>query len=254
MASETPRLRRPTRLRIVDDVRKSLEDAILSGHMQPGERLLETPLATQLGVGRTTVREALLALERDGLVVNEPRRGAFVTRLSPADASDLRMVRALLEAFAVQLARNRFDGRLIDELSALVGKLRACQLPDDFPRLIQIDLAFHRLLVERAGSRRLLDIWSALNGQIGALMLLGVERRHATIDDVLAYHEGVLSAMRARDPDLVQRRIIDHAIGDLPQSTAVRESIVQVLETLATRDFAGSRLPPDQSPDQPDDR
>jgi len=72
MSDEKPKLHQPSRLRLVDDVHHSLQDAILSGRMRPGERLVEMWISEQLGVSRTTVREALLMLEHDGLVVSTP--------------------------------------------------------------------------------------------------------------------------------------------------------------------------------------
>src|SRR5262245_34001185 len=89
MSSELLKLRARRRARIVDDVYRSLEEAILSGRMRPGERLVESKIADHLGVSRTTVREALLMLERQGYVVSKPRRGTFVTRLAREDALDL---------------------------------------------------------------------------------------------------------------------------------------------------------------------
>src|SRR5690348_15318328 len=102
-------LKQVSRLRLVDGVMHSLEDAILSGQMRPGERLIETRIVSELGVSRTTVREALLMLARRGLVVSEPRRGTFVTRLSPDDALDLKVTRALLEGFALRVGYGRID-------------------------------------------------------------------------------------------------------------------------------------------------
>jgi DNA-binding GntR family transcriptional regulator len=235
MSPETVRLRRPTRLRVVDDVCKSLEEAILSGQMQPGARLVETSIAGQLGVSRTTVREALLMLAQRGLVVTLPRRGAFVTRLSPEDALDLKMARALLEGFAVRLGRDGLDEALADELRGLIEEMRACRLPEDFPRIVQIDLAFHRSLVERAGSSRLLDLWSRLNGQIGALILLGVERRHATLGDFVKLHEDLLAAVRAGDPRALQAAVIDHYMGGQPGAAAPTATATQTIESLVGR-------------------
>src|SRR5215207_3276571 len=113
MPPETLKLRTPSRARLVDDVYRSLEEAILSGRMRPGERVVESWLSKHLEVSRTTIREALLMLERDGYVVSEPRRGTFVTRLSHEDALDLCYNRALLESFAVRSGHKRIDDQLI---------------------------------------------------------------------------------------------------------------------------------------------
>src|SRR5688572_17099699 len=114
------KLRPPSRLRLVDDVSHSIEDAILAGRMRPGDRLIETRLCAELGVSRTTLREALLMLERRGLVRGEPRRGTFVTRLSRTETRDLCLARALLEAYAVTVGYRRLDESVFERLEHLL--------------------------------------------------------------------------------------------------------------------------------------
>src|SRR3712207_3144547 len=154
------KLRPPTRLRLVDDVASSLEDAILAGRVRPGERLIETRVCAELGVSRTTLREALLMLERRGLVRGEPRRGTFVTRLSRDEARDLCLVRALLEAYAVGTGYARLDEATFARLDALVAEMATCRLPEETPRLIRLDRDFHGLLVRVADSARVRELWA----------------------------------------------------------------------------------------------
>ena len=129
-SNDVARLRPPSRLRLVDDVAHSLEDAILAGEMRPGERLIETRICAELGVSRTTLREALLMLERRGLVRSEPRRGTFVTRLSRNESRDLRLARALLEAYAVSAGYERLDEATFAQLDDLLDRMAACALPE----------------------------------------------------------------------------------------------------------------------------
>ena len=197
MSQEGPELRKPSRVRVVDDSRRILEDAILSGRMRPGERLVESRLCEQLGVSRTTVREALLMLERQGLVVTIPRRGTFVTRLSLQDALDISYLRALLEGFAVSIGYGRIDGPVFDQLAVTIGLMATCVLPADVPRLIQLDAAFHSPLVDAARSPRLTELWSSLNGGVGAAMQRTIEAQQVTIEQVMLLHRDLLDALRA---------------------------------------------------------
>jgi DNA-binding GntR family transcriptional regulator len=219
-------LRPPSRSRLVDDVSRSLEEAILSGKMRPGDRLIETWLAKHLNVSRTTVREALLMLERQGYVVSEPRRGTFVTRLSHEDALDLCYNRALLESFAVGLGYQRINNEVLGQMADCLEQMRRCRLPDDVPRLIQIDLAFHRPLVEAAGSRRLMELWSSLGGQIGALVLRSLEEQHAQIEDVVAFHQRLLDAIASGHPEIAKRGVLDHYVR-VEDRLAVRNELIQ---------------------------
>ena len=158
---------RAKRLRLVDDVRRTLEEAILCGDMRPGDRLPVAQIAEEFNVSLTTVREALLMLENQGLVVNRPRQGAFVTRLSGQDAYELCQARALLESFAITAGLDQVDAEFIVRLRALLDEMRACTLPQDLPSLIRIDLAIHEAIIGLADSQRIFELWSGLSGQIG---------------------------------------------------------------------------------------
>lgn len=228
-------LRQVSRLRLVDGVVHSIEDAILSGQMQPGTRLIEAQIVSELGVSRTTVREALLILERRGLVFSEPRRGTFVTRLSPDDALDLKVTRALLEGYALCVGYNHIDDTAIARMEELVTEMATCRLPEDIPRLIPIDLAFHRVLITCAGSPRLVNLWSSLNGQIGALILSGIENWHATTADMVGLHRQLLMAVRSRDPALMQETVIAHYIRTENEGTVSVAAIAPVIAAVATR-------------------
>jgi GntR family transcriptional regulator, rspAB operon transcriptional repressor len=210
----TATLRRPSGLRLVDDVAHSIEDAILAGRMRPGERLIETKLCDELGVSRTTLREALLKLERRGLVRGEPRRGTFVTRLAREDALDLCRARALLEAYALTSGFDRLDASTFAALDDLLIEMAGLNLPDDVPRLIGIDLAFHRLLVQDADAPRVVELWSSLNGQMSALILSSIEHHHAGIDDVVAFHRALLDAVRSGDVAVAREAVLIHYVGN----------------------------------------
>lgn len=231
MPPDTLKLRPPSRSRLVDDVYRSLEEAILSGRMRPGDRLVETWIADQLNVSRTTIREALLMLERGGYVKSNPRRGMCVTRLAPEDSLDLRTMRALLESFAVSAGYARVDQALLDHLERSQELMLACRLPEDVPTLIQIDLAFHRPLAELAGSSRLVELWSSLNGQMGALILSSIERQHAGIADVAALHQRLIDALRSGDPENAQEAVMEHYVRADERATytaAMRHTIAAV--------------------------
>lgn len=203
-------LRPPNRARLVDEVRASIEEAILGGVMRPGERLLEAQLAGELSVSRTTVREALLMLEHQGLVESHARRGTFVTRLSPDDALDVGFARALLEAYAVRAGFARIDAELLGRLENIIAAMGGCALPRDVPRLVQLDTDFHRLLVESCGARRIVELWASLGGPIRALYITTLENEHATIDYVVDFHRTLLDALSSGDPRAAQDAVIRH--------------------------------------------
>src|SRR5574337_84924 len=83
---------------------QAIRDAVLSGSLKPGDRIIEEKLATSLGIGQPTVREALKELEFQGFVRKIPRRGTYVTKLTQDDFRKILEVRMVLELFAIGLA------------------------------------------------------------------------------------------------------------------------------------------------------
>ena len=209
-----------------------IEQAILAGTVLPGERLIEASIAERLGVSRTTVREALLMLERQGLIVSKPRRGTFVTRLSREESLDMGFTRALLEGFAVGAGLERLNGAVLGRMEALLEEMGRCRLPADTPRLMQCDVEFHRPLVEAAGSPRLLELWSSLNGQIRALFLTTLESEHVRVEEVVALHRMLLDEGRSGDPERAQRAVFQHYVR-LPDGQGPPPALVQILATMA---------------------
>src|ERR1700723_750050 len=105
-----------------DRVVMELRQAILSGRLKPGERLIEGHLADELGVSRNPVREAIRVLASEGLVDVAARRGASVAVMSDQEARETIEVRALLEGQNARLAARRHDKELIKRIDAVLNK------------------------------------------------------------------------------------------------------------------------------------
>ena len=132
-------------------VAERIRHAILSGAFQPGERLNETGLAAELKVSRIPVREALLQLQEQGLVINQPRRGMFVVRLNEEDVQRINSLRIILEAEAMKLCRANLTATYEARLAAVVNKLDDCQSESDFDASM-LDLEFHRTIWAGSGN------------------------------------------------------------------------------------------------------
>jgi DNA-binding GntR family transcriptional regulator len=128
-----------------------IRHAILSGTLQPGERLNETGLAAELKVSRIPVREALLQLQEQGLVISQPRRGMFVVRLGEEDVQRINSLRIILEAEAMKLCRANLTATFEARLAALADRLEDCQSESDFDASM-LDLEFHRTIWVGSGN------------------------------------------------------------------------------------------------------
>jgi DNA-binding GntR family transcriptional regulator len=221
---------RAKRLRLVDDVRRSLEEAILCGEMRPGDRLPVAQVAEEFNVSLTTVREALLMLENQGLVVNKPRHGAFVARLSGQEAYELCQARALLESFAVTVGLAQIDADFIEGLDALLEEMSQCVLPQDLPSVIRIDLAIHKAIIELAASQRIVELWSSLSGQIGALIMRSVEQQSSQIDDIVQLHRELVQALATGDKEVARRTVVHHYLRDRSEYGDFADIVVETTD------------------------
>jgi DNA-binding GntR family transcriptional regulator len=134
---------------------------IFDGRLHPGERIPQEHIAQALGVSRIPVREALIALEREGWVTIEMHRGAFVNALDEQAARDTYELFGVVYGFAVQRAIGRERSDLASQLRDLVDQLRRTESPADVHRLT---IAFHAAIVDAAASPRIKVVLRAMSG------------------------------------------------------------------------------------------
>ena len=199
---------------LADDVVDRLRDAIFHGSFKPGEPLREEQLAAMLDVSRGPVREALVQLEREGLVIVRRHRGATVARLSRADLEDVYSLRLALERLAVQrAARYATDEDFAAMEAVLEGFDIALSRGPSEKEVAELDVRFHDLIYRAARHQRLYDCWTNLRSQIYIFLL---SRNVANPDFrtvTVTTHADLLEALRARDEARVTTLIEDHLRG-----------------------------------------
>jgi DNA-binding GntR family transcriptional regulator len=197
----------PTSTIRVHDV---LRTAILDGELAPGERLRAEALAGRFGTSRTPVREALLMLEREGLVEVHPNRGAIVRSFDADDLLDLYEVRALIEPHAAARAATRIgDAPLarLDELCEAAESAKATVADQ-----IVFNEEFHRVIVEAAESPRLAAAMRAVAGiprEFRTLFWASDQQRAQS----LFCHRELVSAFAARQDGLAEAVMRMHILG-----------------------------------------
>lgn len=194
-----------------DDVRHHLRDAIFQGKLQPGDRIIESHLARELGVSQAPVREALRELEQMGLVVNHPRRGTTVRRITPQDAWEMYTLRAHLEAMAIRLAVPKLSDEDIAGLNRLIDKMTAAAEAKDRDRLTQLDASFHEFLCERSGHGLLLRTWRSIN-PLNWTMITVMTLKNRDLTELAERHRPIVKALQSRDAETAERAIRDHVL------------------------------------------
>src|SRR5579871_5727187 len=148
----------PVKRSLAEDIVDRLREAIYSGQLAPNERLREEVLASFLGLSRGPVREALAQLEREGLVIRQPNRGATVARLSIEDLEEVYSLRLALEQLAIQEAISKGEPSYFDEMQKVVDEMRVCmQRGITTQEAARLDLGFHELIYVASGHKRLLN-------------------------------------------------------------------------------------------------
>jgi DNA-binding GntR family transcriptional regulator len=121
-----------------------LREAIVTGRLQPNERLVESDLARSLGVSRTLIRAALVRLEHEGLVEHERHRGARVRLVSESEAVEILETRAVLEGLAARLAAERATPDDIEDLKGILADMQRLREADDLLGVSDLNAQLHR--------------------------------------------------------------------------------------------------------------
>ncbi len=141
-----------------NQVVEAIKQAILSGSIKPGDQMVESRIAQQLGSGIPLVREALIELEHRGFVQKTPYKGTTVTRLGPKEVRENFQLRAELEALAVEWAKENVTPPDIADLRKLISRMEESAAELDFDQFYEVDLEFHRKLWSLSGNSYLADM------------------------------------------------------------------------------------------------
>lgn len=149
-----------------DVVFNTLRQAILTGELKPGERLMEIHLANRLGVSRTPIREAIRKLELEGLVIMIPRRGAEVAQITEKSLKDVLEVRRALDALCAELACDRISEEELLHLKEACLAFEKATATKDAKIIAKADVALHDIIVQATNNQRLITLVNNLSEQM----------------------------------------------------------------------------------------
>lgn len=197
-------------------VGRALRHRILNDELPAETRLVEANLAAEFGVSRGTIRDAMRSLQAEGLIAIVPRRYSVVTRMSQEDAEDVCYARYVLEdaGFNAGFGPNRRE--LARNLRLAMEHMSVAARTDDMDALVASDTRFHELLIDVSGRRRLKDLWSMLNSQMGGLMRAEIDRQGIALVDAVERHRGIFEAVSEGDLTRLRREIRVHYLTGFP--------------------------------------
>lgn len=193
---------------------QTLRDRILSGVSAPGSLLAEAAVARTLGVSRTPVREALVLLEREGLIEYSASGRAYVKDLTSQDFEELFELRKTLEPTAAKLACERGLGQNTRDLERNIEATRRAETLQEVTRL---DLDFHELILEASQNTRLLKLWRSLRGEfelwLGRLHRSHQDQTKATREETVTAHLQIVKTFREGSKAQCEKLMSSHING-----------------------------------------
>ncbi len=192
--------------RVTAQIRQSIIDA----EFALGEALSESTLAARLRVSRTPVRDALTALQRQGLIVIRPQSGSFVFMPTEEDVAELCEFRRLVECAAVRLASSRRRDETLAQMHHAIEAMEAAHEAGDQPAYTRADSNFHESIVDNSANRYLIEAYKLVSGCVGALRSHNLLASTALRKRSNTAHRSILAAFEKGDLPEVERVIDEH--------------------------------------------
>jgi DNA-binding GntR family transcriptional regulator len=191
-------------------VLRKLENAILSGHFKPRERLVERDLLAHFDVSRTIIREVLKMLEGKGLVRITPFRGAVVVDLTAEEVEEIFFLRQKLEAIAARLVVENISRIEIQRVKRLSKELEK-HLSKRTDQMIEKDNEFHRALFQTSGNSYLNETIDHLGRKVHMVKFNAWSLPHR-IEQSILEHRAMIAALERRDAEAFEKLVIDHLL------------------------------------------
>lgn len=188
---------------------ETLREAIRTGVLKPGERLMEIQLAEELGVSRTPVREAIRKLELEGYVIMMPRRGTYVANLSIRDVNEVFEIRTSLDSLASGLAAERITDEELERLERLLVLIGEYIEENDMDKIVETDMEFHDLLYQASRNTRLVGIIFNLREQLTRFRATSMAYP-GRLKETLEEHTRIVEAIAQGNVELAQKAAEEH--------------------------------------------
>ena len=188
----------------------SIKTAIIKGDLPPGERLLETEIASQMGISRGPVREAIRQLDQEGLTYSHPHRGTIVLEMDSEETEKVFVpTRRIIEGYVAPNAYQYLTDEDHRYLESLVDQMAFADEENNFYQLTDLDIRFHSYIIERAASPTICALWNNIKTRIHyRLLFQGIVKDSLHI--VANEHREYLQCIREHDVEKIMLHLQSH--------------------------------------------
>lgn len=181
-----------------NQVIQAIKEAILTGSINPGDQIVESRIARELGSGIPLVREALIELEQDGFVQKTPYKGTTVTKLGPKEIREIFQLRVELEALAVEWSKENVTPDDIKDLRNLISQMEQSGADLDLDQFYRIDLEFHRKLWAMSGNPYLVAVLERIVVPLFAFFVMKTRRGRESYIRSAATHGTIVEGLETK--------------------------------------------------------
>lgn len=190
------------------EIRDTIQRAILNEELKPGDRVVETRWARELGVSQSPVREAIRELERMGLVETRPFQGAFVRTIDKASIVDTYNVRRGLESVAMEAAVRTITDQQLVEIYIVMQDMEQAVKDGNYELFVEKDSLFHQMILEIAGNKLLLELWNQC--KIREFTRISTYVSKIGVDFLAQRHGTMYAALAKRDARAAVAAVNEH--------------------------------------------
>lgn len=188
---------------------EKIKQAILTFQFLPNQALVEGELAAQLGISKTPVRDALMRLEKEGLVTRVPYKGTYVSDINNQDMANIFQIRIVLEGLAVRLAVEALDEEDFSRMQVLITEHARAIHDRDVLATSRINSDFHNVIIQHCSNERLIQMLHNLDDHLKRYRLLSISQGMRS-DKSVPEHQAILDAAQKRDADAAELAMKQH--------------------------------------------
>jgi DNA-binding GntR family transcriptional regulator len=194
-----------------DEIKERLREAIVTGQLRPGQRIVETEVARTFGISQVPVREALRGLEEEGLVRSVKYKGTYVADFELKEVYHTFLLRTQVEVNALSITLPNLTESHFNRLAEIVQRMREAAQETTYAEHSKLDVQFHGCLIEWSGIETYGRVWRMLSGHIQRFVaLIHPNYFSENHQEVIRQHEELLEVLRTRQLVQVKKALSDH--------------------------------------------
>jgi DNA-binding GntR family transcriptional regulator len=199
---------------LVEQIREFLKNSIIEGRLQPGQRLVENELQRKFKVSRAPIRESFRILEKNGLLINIPRKGTYVRKITKKFIEEAFPIRALLEGFASRIAVSHLKIKDIKEMELALSNMTDAVNKNDSKSYLKYHSKFHEIFIKASGNEMLIEMLENLRNQAVWFRYahLAIPLVEESFKDLILVHREILDSLVKKDEDLVEEQVKNHIL------------------------------------------